>query len=185
MTIIASESDDSLKVYDSQDTIVVVADRYQLPLKNLTYTHQVIPANIVSTYGTHSALELVDMSFPSAFTLDKKVIGYGVGPDGGGSVNIRGQGGKPNSGLLVLINGHPDIMGLFGHPLPDVYGIDEIDQVEILAGPTSTVFGSNAMGGVINIKTRPNYTKWFRFSAEGGSFNTYNLGLSLKIGDCS
>jgi iron complex outermembrane receptor protein len=178
--LIASTSDDSLTVYESQDTIVVVADRYQLPLKNMTYTHQVISGNLVSTYATHSALELVDIAFPSAFTLDKKVIGYGVGPAGGGSVNIRGQGGKPNSGLLVLINGHPDIMGLFGHPLPDVYGVDEMEQVEILAGPTSTVFGSNAMGGVINMKTRPNYSKWLRFSAEGGSFNTYNIGLSLN-----
>jgi iron complex outermembrane receptor protein len=172
--------DDSLTVYELQDTNVVVADRYKLPLKDMTYTHQVIPGELVSKYGTHSALELVDMAFPSAFTLDKKVIGYGVGPAGGGSVNIRGQGGKPNSGLLVLINGHPDIMGLFGHPLPDVYGVDEMEQVEILAGPASTVFGSNAMGGVINMKTRPDYNKWLRFSAEGGSFNTYNFGLSLN-----
>jgi iron complex outermembrane receptor protein len=172
--------EDSLTVYESQDTIVVVGDRYTLPLKNMTYTHQVISRQLVNTYGTHSALELVDMAFPSAFTLDKKVLGYGVGPDGGGSVNIRGQGGRPNAGLLVLINGHPDIMGLFGHPLPDVYGIDEMEQVEIIAGPASTVFGSNAMGGVINMKTRPDYDKWLRFSAEGGSFNTYNFGLSLN-----
>jgi iron complex outermembrane receptor protein len=178
--LFAAEHDDSLRVYESQDTIVVVADRYKLPLKDMTYTHQIIPGNLVKTYATHSALELVDMAFPSAFTLDKKVIGYGVGPVGGGSINIRGQGGKPNSGLLVLINGHPDIMGLFGHPLPDVYGVDDMEQVEILAGPASTVFGSNAMGGVINMKTRPDYAKWLRFSAEGGSFNTYNLGLSLN-----
>jgi len=180
MTLYALENDDSLKVYELQDTIVVVADRYTLPLKDMTYTHQVIAGDMISTYGTHSALELVDMAFPSAYTLEKKVIGYGVGPAGGGSINIRGQGGKPNTGLLVLINGHPDIMGLFGHPLPDVYGVDEMQQVEILAGPTSTVFGSNAMGGVINMKTRPDYSKSLRFSAEGGTFNTYNLGLSVN-----
>jgi len=175
----AADMEGDQQIYQSKDTVVVVADRFKLPLKDLTYTHQLISREIVSSIITHSMLQAVDMAFPSAFTLDKKVIGYGVGPDAGGSVNIRGQGGKPNTGLLVLINGHPDFMGIFGHPLPDVYGMDNIEQVEILAGPTSTAFGSNAMGGVINIKTRPNYDQMLSFSAEGGTYNTYNLGLSL------
>jgi len=178
--ICAFDAEDSLKVYESQDTIVVVADRFALPLKNMTYTHQIIPQQMIRTYSEHSALQLVDMVFPSAYTLDKKVIGYGVGSEGAGSISIRGQGGRPNTGLLVLINGHPDFMGLFGHPLPDVYGIDDIQQIEILAGPTSTVFGSQAMAGVINIKTRADYSKWLRFSLEGGSYNTYNVGLNVN-----
>lgn len=180
LTVLANETDTSLKLYESQDTVMVIADRFKLPLKDLTYTHQIVPGELVSTYSTHSALQLVDLAFPSAYTLDKKVLGYGVGSDGGGNVNIRGQGGKPNTGLLVLINGHPDFMGLFGHPLPDVYGMDNISQVEVLAGPTSTVFGSNAMGGVINLKTSPNYSRWLNFSVEGGTFETYNMGLSLS-----
>ena len=178
--IYAFDADDSLKVYESQDTIVVVADRFILPLKNITYTHQIISQQMISNFGDHSALQLVDMVFPSAYTLDKKVIGYGVGTEGAGNINIRGQGGRPNTGLLVLINGHPDFMGLFGHPLPDVYGTDDIQQIEILAGPTSTVFGSQAMAGVINIKTRPDYSKWLRFSGEGGSYNSYNVGLNIN-----
>jgi outer membrane cobalamin receptor len=180
LTILADEADIALNLYESQDTVMVIADRFKLPLKDLTYTHQIVTRELVSAYSTHSALQMVDLAFPSAYTLDKKVLGYGVGSDGGGCVNIRGQGGRPNTGLLVLINGHPDFMGLFGHPLPDVYGMDNIGQVEILAGPTSTVFGSNAMGGVINLKTIPNYSQWLSFSAEGGTFNTYNLGLSLN-----
>jgi outer membrane cobalamin receptor len=178
--IFAFDVEDTLKVYESQDTIVVVADRFALPLKNITYTHQIIPKQMIHTYSDHSALQLVDMVFPSAYTLDKKVIGYGVGSEGGGSINIRGQGGRPNTGILVLINGHPDFMSLFGHPLPDVYGTDDIQQVEILAGPTSTVFGSQAMAGVINIKTRPDYSKWLRLSLEGGSYDTYNVGLNIN-----
>jgi outer membrane cobalamin receptor len=176
----ATETADTLQVYELQDTIVVVADRFTLPLKDITYTHQIIPQSLINTYSTHSALELVDITFPSAFTLNKKVIGYGVGSDGAGNINIRGQGGRPNTGVLVLINGHPDFMGLFGHPLPDVYGMDDVQQVEILAGPTSTVFGSQAMAGVINIKTKPDYNRFLRFSLEGGSYDTYNIGINLN-----
>ncbi len=170
---------DTLTVYDLQDTIVVIGNRFELPMKQLTYTHQVINRVEMLALSKHSALEAVDFVYPSAYTVDKKIIGYGVGTEGGGSINIRGQGGKPNTGLLVLINGHPDFMGIFGHPLPDVYGTDDIQQIEILAGPASTVFGSQAMGGIINITTRPDYKKKIRISVEGGSYGTYNTGLNL------
>jgi outer membrane cobalamin receptor len=175
----AQETDQPMEVFELQDTIVVVADRFKLPLKDITYTYEIISKRQVDEFSKYSALELIDIAFPSAFTLDKKIIGYGVGPDGAGAINMRGQGGTPNTGVLVLLNGHPDFMGLFGHPLPDVYGMDDVQQVEILAGPASSVFGSQAMGGVINIKTGPDYDRLAKISLEGGSHNTYNLGINI------
>ena len=178
-TLPAQDVSENLQVYDLQDTIVVIADRYKLPLKDITYTYQVIPGKEVRSFSKHSSLELIDIAFPSAYTIDNKIIGYGVGRDAAGSINIRGQGGKPNTGMLVLLNGHPDFTGLFGHPIPDVYRFDDVQQVEILAGPTSSVFGSQAMGGAINIKTGPNYKHLVRLSAEAGNFNTYSLGVTV------
>ena len=171
--------DDSLKTYQLKDTIVVVANRFESTLKQLTYTREVIGAAGIRELTKHSSLEVVDIVFPSAFTVDKRIIGYGVGPEGGGSINIRGQGGRPNAGLLVLINGHPDFMGIFGHPLPDVYGVDDVTQVEVLAGPSSTVFGSQAMGGVVNITSKPDYLRPIRLSVEAGAHNTNNTGVNL------
>lgn len=175
-----SAEDDSLKVYDMQDSIVVVANRYQTSPKNLTYSYKIIPKEQIETLAGHSAMEVVDIEYPSAFILNKNYMGYGVGTAGAGLLNLRGQGGKPNTGVLVLLNGHPDFMGIFGHPLPDVYGMDDIQQVEILAGPASTVFGNNAFGGVINLVTGPDFGHTLRFKAEGGSYNTYNVGISLS-----
>jgi len=175
----AQETEENIKVYNLQDTIVVVADRFKLPLKDLTYTYEVIPAQRIRAMTKHSSIELIDMALPSAFTVDDKIIGFGVGRDAAGSVNIRGQGGKPNTGMLVLLNGHPDFASLFGHPIPDMYGFDDVDQVEILAGPTSSVFGSQAMGGTINIKTGPNFRHLIRASAEAGSHDTYTLGFTV------
>jgi len=177
--VIAQDVQDSLVVYELQDTIVVIADRYKHQLMNLPNTYQIIPGQLVEDISRHSALELVDIVFPSAYTLEKMVIGYGVGVEGGGTINIRGQGGKPNTGMLVLINGHPDFMGIFGHPLPDVYGLDDVQQVEILAGPSSSIFGSQAMGGVINIKSGPDYKRLAKVSMAAGSYKTYNLGLNF------
>jgi len=176
----AEEPFDSLKVYNSKDSIVVVANRYEVSIKNIAYSYQVVPRKQIQDLALHSALEVVDIHFPSAFLFEKKVMGYGIGTAGSGSLYLRGQGGKPNTGVLVLLNGHPDFMGIFGHPLPDVYGMDDIEQAEILAGPTSTVFGSNAMGGVVNLLTSPDYSAPLKLSAEFGSFNTYNLGVNYN-----
>lgn len=175
-----SENEDSLKVYTLEDSIVVVADRYRINLKNQAYNYQLVSKENIAPLAVHSALETVDMYFPSAYIMEKKVVGYGVGTAGSGQVYLRGQGGHPNTGVLVLLNGHPDFMGVFGHPLPDVYGLDDVEQVEILAGPASTVFGSQAQGGVINIVTRPDYKNPLRFRVESGSYNTFNAALNLS-----
>ncbi len=176
---------DSLPVYESPDSIIVIGNRFSTSLKNLAYSYQTISGKEVERLSSHSALELVDINFPSAFVLENKVLGYGVGTVGAGMVSLRGMGGKPNTGVLVLLNGHPDFMGIFGHPLPDVYGMDDIQRVEILAGPASTVFGDHALGGVINLVTRPNYNQFIKINTEGGSYGTYSYGLTLtkKIQD--
>lgn len=161
------------------DSILVVANRYQVSIKNITSSYEVIPTKQIETLSNHSALELVDIYYPSTFITDKKIMGYGVGTAGAGQVYLRGLGGHPNTGVLVLLNGHPDFMGIFGHPLPDVYGMDDIQQVEILVGPGSTAYGSQAMGGVINIISQPNFKNFVQMSAEGGKYDTYKFGFSL------
>lgn len=179
----ADSGKDSLRtipVYDLEDTVVVVANRYEIPLKYETRTLTSINAAVIEAYATHSALELMDMVAPSSFVLDKKVLGYGVGSAGGGQVQLRGQGGHPNTGVLVLINGHPDFMGIFGHPLPDVYGMNDIARVEVISGPASTVFGSNALGGIINLVSEPNYQNKLKASVQGGSYDTYNATVQLS-----
>ena len=178
--ILAQNEEDSLITYQSEDSVVIVANRYQVSAKALSYSYELVTEDKIKSLSNHSALEMVDISFPSSFILEKKVMGFGVGTAGGGLVNIRGLGGKPNTGVLVLLNGHPDFMGIFGHPLPDVYGIDDIQRVEILAGPASTVFGNHAMGGVVNLVTEPNYKHFAKISIEGGTYNSYNYGLNLS-----
>ncbi|MEJ2536396.1 MAG: TonB-dependent receptor plug domain-containing protein, partial [Calditrichia bacterium] len=113
--------------------------------------------------------------------------GYGVGSFAGGSINLRGLGGKPNTGVLVLINGRPDFMGIFGHPLPDVYGLANNDKIEVIKGPSSTVFGSNAMGGAVNIITSSPVQNRINLKTQGGSYNTFNqyIGSGYVAGKTS
>ncbi len=175
----ATAKEDSLQTFNSEDSIVVIAERFATSLKNLAYSYQIIPRSEIEQLSTYSALQAMDYTFPSAFVLENKVLGYGIGSVGAGLVNVRGLGGKPNTGILVLVNGHPDFMGIFGHPLPDVYGANNIARLEVLAGPASTVFGDHAMGGVINLVTQPDYSKRFQFNAEGGSYGMFSYGMTF------
>ena len=56
--------------------------------------------------------------------------------------------------MLVLIDGHPQYNGVYGHPISDSYQTLMAERVEVLRGPASVLYGSNAMGGVLNIVTR-------------------------------
>ena len=54
-------------------------------------------------------------------------------------------------------------MGLMGHPIADAYQTMMAERVEVLRGPASVLYGSNAMGGVINIVTRKMQEDGIRF----------------------
>ena len=60
------------------------------------------------------------------------VMGYGVSGGAAGGMSLRGIGGSPTAGLLVLIDGHPQYMGLMGHPIADAYQSMMAEKVEVL-----------------------------------------------------
>jgi outer membrane receptor for ferrienterochelin and colicins len=94
---------------------------------------------------------------------------------GTNSVRINGMDGPYTA---VLIDGMP-IMGA----LASVYGLNGINQsiirnIEIIKGPNSTLYGSEAMGGVINVLTRnPSDGPAFSVDAYASSHQETNLGL--------
>jgi vitamin B12 transporter len=66
----------------------------------------------------------------------------------------------------------------FGH-----LSLDNIDRIEIVRGPQSTLYGSDAMGGVINIITKKGEGKSRGFiSAETGSYGTFREALGVSGG---
>ncbi|MDP8217513.1 MAG: TonB-dependent receptor [Candidatus Theseobacter exili] len=148
--------------------------------KEATSSVTVIERNEILASGKQDVLSLVSGRVPGVFVTERGVSNYGVGPGSAGNISIRGIGGSPNTDVLVLLDGQPTKMGLFGHPIPDAYPLDAVERVEVLRGPKSLRYGDNAMGGLINIVTISPPADGTRtdLKAGYGQYNTLRASVS-------
>jgi len=129
--------------------------------------------------GARTVLDAVDRVVPGAFVTRRGVMGYGIATNGTGGVSIRGIGESPNTGVLIVVDGRPDFQGLMGHPLPDFYSLSDAGSVTVVEGPASVLYGSNAMGGVIEVKNwTPPEGMSTRLTTSFGSYYTGQHRLS-------
>lgn len=95
-----------------------------------------------------------------------------------GDIHINGQEG---ANTMVLIDGLPIVSGL-----STVYGLTGIpqsliDQLEVIKGPASTLYGSEAIGGVINLITKtPDRSPVFSVESFGSSWGESNIDLGAR-----
>ena len=89
--------------------------------------------------------------------------------------------GAESGRTLVMINGMEinDAMSIGRSVDFSQLTVDNVEHIEILRGPESAVFGSGAMGGVINIITKKGTTDW-KATADlsGGKYTTWNAAAS-------
>ena len=74
----------------------------------------------------------------------------------GWSVSVRGFGGRFANKLLVLVDGQSVYSPLFSGVFWDLVNVpmEDIERIEVIRGPGATLWGANAVNGVINIITR-------------------------------
>jgi len=156
------------------DEVIVTGTMPKVNLRNLPMSISVISGKQIDERMQPSLLPLLTEEVPGLFISQRGVMGYGVANGAAGGMSIRGIGGAPTSGVLVLIDGHPQYMGLMGHPLADSYQSQMAERVEFVRGPASVLYGSTATGGVLNIITKKQKTEGSHQSAQisYGSYNT-------------
>jgi outer membrane cobalamin receptor len=161
---------DTIKI----DEIVVTGTPTKVSRNSVPMAVSVVNRAQIEESDESAILPILNGRVPGLFVTERGVTGFGVAQGSAGQISIRGIGGNPTTGVLMLIDGHPQYMGIFGHPLPDSYVASDVERVEVIRGPASILYGSNAMGGVINIITKKQTQKGIHgnIRTSYGSFNT-------------
>ena len=174
----AAEPSDSLSLGE----VVVTGTRNATDVRHLPFTVSVIDRNTLTLEHQTSLLPTVMQQVPSLFVTSRGMMGYGVSGGAAGGINLRGITGGAGQ-LLVLIDGHPQYSGVYGHPIADSYQTLMAERVEVLRGPASMLYGSNAMGGVLNIVTRQMKENGVRTNINlgAGSWGTIQAEASNQV----
>lgn len=136
-------------MYDVLPEVVVTATRTENTVQNVPAATQIITEEDIKRSGSNDIRGLI--SHETNIFQKHRTRG------GGHDVIIRGM---DTDKTLILINGHrianeADATGLGNAMAFDRISLSDVDRIEIVRGPTSALYGSEAMGGVINIITKP------------------------------
>ena len=167
---------------DRISEVVVTGARNKTDIRHLSQTVSVIGRKEIEQTWQPSLLPVLSERIPGLFITSRGIMGYGVSDGAAGGMSLRGLSGGSGR-LMVLIDGHPQYMGMFSHPIADAYQSFMAERVEVLHGPASVLYGSNAMGGVINIVTRSMEEDGVKtgLNAGYGSYNTLQTELTNRI----
>ena len=164
------------------ENVVVTGTRAATDVRHLPMTVNVINRQKLTESFRPNMLPTLTEQVPGLFTTARGMMGYGVSGGAAGGINFRGISGGAGQ-LMVLIDGHPQYQGVYGHPISDSYQTMMAERVEVLRGPASVLYGSNAMGGVINIVTRGMHRDGVRTNVNlgAGSWGTFQAEVSNQV----
>jgi outer membrane cobalamin receptor len=166
------------------DEVVITGSKTFVNRNNVPLTVSVVSKEKIENSSESALLPVLSEQVPGLFVTERGITGFGVSTGSAGQISLRGIGGSPNTQVLILLNGNPQFMGIMGHPLSDAYEASDVEKVEVIRGPASTLYGTNAMGGVINIITKEQKEDGFKANARVmyGSYNTqkYMINTGFK-----
>lgn len=160
---------------------VVVTGSNEAVSRNLMpYTVSVISQKELEATGQTQLLSAISGQVPSLFVTQRGIFGFGVSKGGSGHIKIRGVGGDRASAVLMMLDGQPQFAGIYSHHVADFYDKEHVERVEVLRGPASVLYGSNAMAGTINVITKSGAKQGVRttLSSQYGSYNTWLSSLT-------
>ncbi|MGK9477970.1 TonB-dependent receptor [Melioribacter sp. OK-6-Me] len=173
---VAYSQQDSIKTYELNE-ITIRSDKYQSLIKNLNPSQQLIEVKGVNLSVQKNLIAYLKHRSAGIFVSEFGNYGFGIGQQAAGKFSIRGFNGQQQ--ITIYIDGHPEYAGIFGHPVSDIYSTDAISDVIIIKGPSSLIYGSGALAGVIDIRTSNSFSNGTSFGSDlsYGSYNTFNISL--------
>lgn len=151
------------------DQVVVTASGFEQKITDAPASISVITQHELTTRPYMTLLDAVR-------DLEGVDVGETRDKTGQGTISMRGMG---SDYTLILVNGrrqnnHGDIYpnNFGGNQFNHIPPLDAIERIEVIRGPASTLYGADAMGGVINIITKRSLDRWSGSATLGRSFET-------------
>lgn len=168
----AKESADSIHPLGE---VVVTGTNAGVAKNRLPYSVSVIGEERLQSTGQTQVLSAISGMVPSLFVSERSIFGFGVSNGGSGHIKLRGVGGDRASAVLMMVDGQPQFAGIYSHHIADFYDKEYVERVEVLRGPGSVLYGSNAMAGAINVITKQAAADGVHttISTQYGSYNTW------------
>ncbi len=172
--LLAEDKADSLKVYYLED-VTVTAKRSMAKLRDCSASISLLNKIDIEGSNSNNAIDVLNY-LPGVF-IQK------TGDFGRADIDIRGIGSQGRR-IAVLIDGKPQKMSLFGCAVTHSLPLSNAERVELVRGPSSALYGSDALGGVVNIITSKGKDAQTDYTFSYGSFDTYvnrlRVGANLK-----
>jgi outer membrane receptor for ferrienterochelin and colicins len=153
------------------ETVVFTGQYHPIPVDKSIYKIDVVDSKTLQERGVNNLAEALS---------NETNIRLRVDPSLGTSIEMQGMGGE---NIKYLIDGIPLVGRVGGDIDLSQINMENIDHIEIVQGPMSVQYGTNAIAGVINIITKKN--SYFRDLISGNVFidskGTYNFGLQGSV----
>jgi len=153
---------------DAMEPVLVTATRTELPRDDVLASVEVI------TREELARLPAADVADALRWRTGMEVARTG-GPGQQTSLFIRGS---ESNHTLVLVDGVRINPGTIGSAALQNISPDLIERIEVVKGPRSTLYGSDAIGGVVNVITRRRDASGLEVEAGGGSYGTRTARLA-------
>ena len=165
-----SQNEDSIKTIEMKE-VMVSANKTEKPFVELTVPAKIISKKEIENSG-HSRLD----------EIISEQVGIITVPGFGGSEGVQLQGIDPEY-TLILIDGLPVIGRVAGTLDLSRISLASVEKIEIIKGASSSLYGSEALGGVINIITRKVKDEGFKKNVyyQYGSYNTQDILTDISF----
>jgi outer membrane receptor for ferrienterochelin and colicins len=162
--------------YDEVPEMIVTATRTERHMGNVAVPVQIVTAKSIELSGTLRLNEILQEQTGLFLTSGTGSSAIGGGVFGNG---IQIQGLSPDHSL-ILLDGEP-IIGRQGGVIDlSRFTVGNIRKIEIVKGPSSALYGSEAMGGVVNILTEQRRKDYFKGGIRYGSFENTDVFTSVN-----
>lgn len=168
---------------DTLHEVVVTGTNNATSSNHLPYSISTVSHSEIEATGRTQLLSALTGRIPSLFVTERNILGFGVSTGGSGGIKLRGVGGSPTNQLLMMVDGKPQYASVFSHHIADNYESEYVDHVEIVRGPSSVLYGSNAMGGAINVITKTPQQDGVKTTVQSqyGSYNTWQSAVTNMV----